>query len=132
MEIRRNFRRIFLYSGVQIISRIIRLISQKQITQNEPNRKSVTKCRITERIECPKVVALQQFLDYTFNFRKIQVDTGKYPCITNPVFESCSATYGLIAPLKCTIDSAFKSTPSMNITNTDFASIFTYPSFCLS
>ena len=119
IEIRRNFRRIFLYSGVQIISRIIRLICQKQTSQNKPYRKSVTKFRIAGRIECPKVVALQQFFGLYFQFQKIQVVTGEYPCITNPVFEPYSATYGLIAPLKCTIDFAFKSTPSMYIISTD-------------
>ena len=75
IEIRRNFRRIFLYSGVQIISRIIRLISQKQTSQNKPYCKSVTKFRISGRIECPKVVALQQFFGLYFQFQK---NPGRY------------------------------------------------------
>ena len=134
IEIRRNFRRIFLYSDGQIISRIIRLISQKQTSQNKPYCKSVTKFRITGRFECPKVVALQQFFGLYFQFQK---NLGRYrgiPCITSPVFEPYSATCGLIAPLKCTIVSAFKSTPSMHITNTDSITfrIYIHPSFCLS
>ena len=56
-----------------------------------------------EGLNVQKLLPCNSFLDYTFNFRKIQVDTGEYPCITSPVFELYSAAYGLIAPLKCTM-----------------------------
>ena len=71
---------------------------------------------LQEGLNVQKLLHCNSFLDYTFNFRKLQVDTAEYPCIASPVFEPYSATYGLIAPLKCTIDYVWKSTPSIRIT----------------